>query len=375
MEWLFLLIPIIASGLAKYYHPRRVTTWEVGVPILAGLIAIFVGKMAADHYATSATEYWGGYLVQGNYYEHWNERVSCRHTKYCTRTVKGKTESYPCGTEHSYDVDDHPPYWEIINSNGENWRVPRQDFENLAQEWGNRVFIDMNRSYHTIDGDCYRTNWNQKYENLHPTVTEHSYENRIAASNSVLNYREVPEEEKKQYALFEYPRTSFFCTSVLGYSHPGNTDLDKTNALIARANQVRIWLLCFKNQPLQAAYSQEAYWKRGNKNELVICTSLDAENKIQWSHVFSWTDREELKIHTRQWIEDRTGQVLDVKAFNDFVKPLVEKEWTRKEFAEFSYIAVEPPGWAYVMILVVVIGTTVGTIWWAIANRYTEGYY
>src|SRR5207253_1813312 len=118
------------------------------------------------------------------------------------------------------------------------------------------------------------------YQHLHPTVVEHTYENRIAASDNVLNCRFVPKEERKQYCLFDYPRSKFFCPSVLGYEHPGNIDLDKTNALIGRKEQVRIWVLCFKNQPLQAGISQDTYWKHGNKNELVICTSLDNENKI-----------------------------------------------------------------------------------------------
>lgn len=378
MEWLFLIIPILSAGYAKKKFDRQLVWWEICLPFVACIFAILIGKACADHFTTSDTEYLGGYLINTGYYEHWNQKVSCKHPRYCTRTVsdgKGRshTESYQCGYHHAYDVEDHPEYWEVVDSNGKVWGVDKSDHDRICTEWNNRFFVNMNRPYHTINGNKYQSDWQnaanvKQYETLHPTVVEHSYENRIAASNSVLNYREVPDGEQKQYQLFTYPRSSFFCTCVLGYNHAGNADLDKTNALIGRTKQVRIWLLCFKKQPLEAAYSQEALWKRGNKNELVICTSLDDNNKIQWGYVFSWTEREDLKITVRQWLEDHAGQVLDVKSFNDFVKPEVEKSWERRAFADFKFIEVQPPAWAYVMICLFVILTTGGTLWWGINN-------
>lgn len=368
MEWLFLLIPIVAAGICKMLYPRQLALWEVGLPVFVGVVAIFIGKSTAEYYTSSDTEYLGGFLVKAIHSEAWDERVTCTHTKYCT-DKKGNRKA--CGKEHSYDVDYHPEYWEIADSNEASWRVSRAVFEGLCAEWKNRVFVEMNRRrVHSIDGDAYRTVWDGQYSSLRPSVREHAYENRVAASHSSLNYREISAEEKTQYALFDYPRSDYYCPSVLGYAHPGNGDLDKTNALIGRAKQVRIWLLCFKDQPLQAAHSQEAYWKRGNKNELVICTSLDGGGKIQWAHVFSWTEQETLKITVRQWLEDRSGQVLDVKAFNDFLKPEVEKSWVRKEFHDFEFLDVELSGAAICMIGLLVIAVTAGTLSYGISNDH-----
>ncbi len=59
---------------------------------------------------------------------------------------------------------------------------------------------------------------------------------------------------------------------------------------------IRMWVLLFQSQPLEAALAQEARWVGSKKNELVLCISIDTENVIQRGHCFSWTKVDELKI-------------------------------------------------------------------------------
>jgi hypothetical protein len=54
-----------------------------------------------------------------NYYEDYDERVSCKHPIYCTRTHRDSkghtyTTTYVCGHHHLYDVDYTPPQYEIV---------------------------------------------------------------------------------------------------------------------------------------------------------------------------------------------------------------------------------------------------------------------
>lgn len=66
-------------------------------------------------------------------------------------------------------------------------------------------------------------------------------------------------------------------------------------------HQVRVWVLLFNNLPRETGLLQEAYWVNGNKNELVICIGLN-EDKIMWSHIFSWTESQTIKIELRNFI-------------------------------------------------------------------------
>lgn len=360
MIWLFLLIPVFAIIWAKKNFPGVVGP-KLVIPFVAGFVAIGATNYATEWALTRDKEYWGGWLTQASYYEPWDERVSCCHLRYCTDS-KGK--SYVCGTEHTYDVAYHGPVWELYDSNRHTWSVDQATFDKLCAEWRSRVFVNLHRRYHSINGNEFRSTWDGKYETLHPTVVTHTFENRIAASDSsILRTQDVSAEERAALELFEYPASSFFTPCVLGYAHPGNMDLDKMNAMLAAKEQIRVWLLCYHNKPRQAGLSQENYWKLGKKNELVVCAGLDKDEKIQWAHVFSWSEREDLKIEVRQWLEDRTGKTLDTHQFAEYLRPEIEKKWKRREFADFSFIAIKRPLWTYVLIGLVVSLSTAGSVY------------
>src|SRR3990172_10624960 len=133
--WAAMLIPVLTAIILLVFFGRKTVWWEFALPFLVSIICILVGKMIAISVATSATEFWGSAATDAVYYEAWNEKVNCRHPVYCTRPVtKHKKvthytgtgenrrsyetsesyvdiERYHCGWEHSYDVDDHAPYW------------------------------------------------------------------------------------------------------------------------------------------------------------------------------------------------------------------------------------------------------------------------
>jgi hypothetical protein len=75
------------------------------------------------------------------------------------------------------------------------------------------------------------------------------------------------------------------------------------NALLGRKHQIRVWVLLYRDQPRDISKRQEALWKGGNKNELVICVGLNKANEFQWAEVFSWTKREDLKVSVRDYIQ------------------------------------------------------------------------
>lgn len=355
---LFLIITFISVGYGyyKFQHSDTAIKLSIAFVVLSGLIAFAIPKLYLVSQVTD-TEFWGGYVVNAEYYEDWNERVPCRHSKYET---DAKGNSVYVGTEHAYDVDYHSAYWQVINSNGEIIPITSSKFQQLTQIFGNKTFVDLRRNYHTNDGDMYVTTWNNDKETLQPTVTRHFYINKIQNSTSILNY---PKVDAKSENLFEYPYKSnpFDISSVRpAHKYPGTRDIDVLNALYGASRQIRIWVLVYTDQPLETAHLQEAYWKQGNKNELVICIGINKTHDVQWSHVFSWTDREDLKINIRDYVNSQDK--LDLKALASFLEPEIKTNWERKEFAEFDYITIQIPASIYILTFVVVTLLSIGWI-------------
>jgi hypothetical protein len=267
-------------------------------------------------------------------------------------------------------VDYHPPEWQIVDSNHSTFTISSTKFEGLAALWKNRQFVDMHRSYHSDDGDKYVAVWDKLPESCEFTTSAHWYENRVAVSDSIFNYPEVDEKTRRTYGVFEYPAVNGYNQqAVLGVSDPAaEWKFQYLNAMLGAPKQVRVFVLVFKNQPLQASFEQEAHWKRSNKNEFVICIGVSDANAVQWARVLSWTEVEGLKVDTASHL---TGQSqLDLSELATWLYPQIEKRWVRMPFAKFSYLTVEPPGWAIAITWILTAGLCFGLSWWFVNNEF-----
>lgn len=371
--WFLIFIPALTALILSFGFRKRVTWQEyllvLGVPI----ILIVTAKFTSEYSQTRATEYWGGWMLTAEYYEDWNERVSCRHPKYRTETDSdGDTHQVFDGYEHSYDVDDHPPYWKAVDSNGSGFRLNSVQFEILAKKFGNRTFVDLHRSYHTKDGDKYVTKWTGTPESLELTTVAKTYENRVQASDSVFNY--PPVENAKELGLYEHPKIQgWYQPVVLGLAGPTSWyKLELLNALHGARSKVRVYVLAWQGKGMDVAVKQEAYWKNGNKNELVICVGTDSKFQPQWCRPFGWTQLEDLKIGARDLIMGQ--KQLDLVALSGWLEGKVKGRVVRRDFREFDYLSVNPPFWVIVLTAVVVFMTSIGLAWWSVVNdfRYEE---
>ena len=377
--WGAMLVPLLTAVVLLVGFRHKTVWWEFTVPVVISFLFVLCSKACVETTQTWDTEYWGGVATKAEFYEAWNERVTCSHTKYCTRSVtrngKSSTERYACGKQHSYDVDNHGPVWQLLDSNGIVIALGSKEFESLAQRFGSRQFVELNRSYHTQDGNKYVATWDGNEATLEPVFTEHSYENRVQTSNSIFNFQEVAEADRLSYRLFDYPALKGHAqVSILGEAGPTQAAaealLAKANAKLGHEHQARIFILVFRNQPIQAGILQESYWKRGNKNELVITLGVDELGKVQWAHVFSWTEVEELKIEIRDYVSGLAE--LNLVDVVKTVVPLVESKWERKHFADFSYLTVEPPTWAVILTYLVTVFINLVLSLWIVHNQHQD---
>ncbi len=363
MTFLPMCIPLIAAIIVFYIWQHKIVWWEVLIPAGVSLIIAFGGKNLVETLQTIDTEYHTGWAVGAKYYEEWTEQVTEIYTD-----DKGHTHT------RSYNVYHGPRYY-VNDSNGYTVSIDYQTFLKFCRNFGNKTKKDILRLNQVSwgDGNMYYTVYKNQPEKFVPVTTTHSYENRIEVSNSTFKHLEVPEKTRKQYGIYEYPyiREYYQCPSILGNA-PDKIKADHVltafNAKIGRSKQIRMWILLFKNQPLDAAIHQENYWDGGNKNELVLCIGTNNNNEVQWTYVFSWTKQERLKIDIRNFAREQ--KQFDLVAIVNYMVKEVRSQWKRREFAEFSYLTVTPPWWAIFLNFFFTGLVNIGIYYWAITNEF-----
>jgi hypothetical protein len=375
------VIPVIITIILLVFFKHKTQWWEVGILMGFSVLFVLFCKWICVSSLTSDTEWLGGYVTDVRYYEPWDEEVPCRHEIPCSH-VKTCTDdngkSYDCGYEHSndgyyhaYDVDYHSEYWEAVTTLGD-YGISESRYEQLVKQFGTgKHFVDMNRDFHSIDGDQYRCDWGGQDGTLEPVAKPHTYENRPMVSNSIYKYDEVDTFDIKEYKPFEYPEiTNLWRQDVLlGINNPKlEQRLQVLNSRLGKSKQIRIFLLVFRNQTREAGFVQERYWQGGNKNELIVCVNLYQANKVTWGHVISWTDETAVKVKIKHKIEDNKDVTLD--QIVDTVEESINTDWVRKPFHDFDYLNIEPTTTQVVWTLLLTLFVDVGIAVWIIMNEH-----
>lgn len=368
-----LLIPLIVAFVLYKYFNRNVIWWEFFIPLAASLLFTFIMKFTIEKMQVSSKEYWGSLVDRVEYYEPWNEYIHQTCTRSCCCDSKGQncsTETYDC----SY-VEYHSAYWQIVSTNGEVVGISESEYNKIKEKFNNEQFAELNRNYYTQDGDEYYSKWTNDSATAIPVTTLHHYENRIkAADQSVFHFEEVSKADVKKYSLKSYPEiTGYYkMPAVIGDSSEDALIADKkfqyTNGLLGHKKQVRIFVLIFKNQPIDAGLYQEWYWSGANMNEFVICIGIDKERNVKWCKPISWTRSETLKAEVKNFVQSQTK--LNLQAVADYTQKQVDKEFVRRRFKEFNYLTVEPPMWAVILTYLLTILINVGLSYWIIRNDY-----
>ncbi len=385
--WLALLIPIIVAGVGIAFFHKKLTWWELILPIGFSILIVLIFKFTTISYLTSDTEYRGGIVIKAEYYEYWDSWVhkTCSRQVSCGTDSKGNTkyctEYYDC----SY-CDENPARWKVIDTRGNSFFISETYFKELSQRWNfSPKFVDLHRSIIPhfscgTDGDMYEIYWDNKIETSDATVTEHSYENRVQAAHTSFDYIDVSIEEAKMKKLYNYPlRKGYKQNPVMGLdSVKWMTSAEKIsftkqfeylNGKLGPDKHVKFWLLMFVDAPLETAFLQEAYWDGGNDNEVIMCMSMDRDsNNIQWVQCFSWTPNRQLLVDLREDVSSMKS-VNSLQMYNK-IRDDLRGGYVWKDFKEFDYVSVELPTWSIVTTFFITLLVSVGVIFWGISNEF-----
>lgn len=363
MELLVFLIPFFVSAVLLLFFRKQTTWWEHAVLIIPSLLVGAAMIWAFERAESSDTEYLGSYVTKIRYYEPWNEQV--RRTK---------TYTDPKGISHTqtyYETENHPEYWTYYDHSGRERECSNEEFSAMKDRLqAPSVFVDMHRDYYTRDGDAYEYQWNGQTAQLYPVTRSHEYENKVKASRSVFKFEDISEKEARRIGLYDYPDIHLRdqCP-IIGakFSARQERAIRVLNAQYGPKKEFRLYLLFYRNKPLSIADRQRSYWQGGNKNELVVCVGLDNRNRVVWSDAFSWCDSPVLSIKSRDWFMSHR---LDLCAFASYIEPIVQKEWKRKNFADFKYLSVELSDKQYWGIIILMLLLNIGLSVWVVRNDF-----
>lgn len=366
MIWLFILIPVIAAIILLVFFSNKIIWWEIALLIVPTALIILLMNTIMVSYRTGDTEYLGSYITKVNYYEAWDEEVSCRHSYDCN-----------CSTcyEHSYDVDYHPEYWTKEDNNGDEYQISKKEYDELKSRFAtNTYFVELNRDYHSIDGNAYSTNWAGEPLKSEVITKEHSYTNKVQVSHSIFKFDEIDEKAKLKWKLYDYPLVSgYYQPTVLGYNVDINTNrkLQYINGFYGKSKQFKMFILFFKNQSMDVAFKQRSYWQGGNKNEFTICIGTDNSGKLDWVKCFSWMDKPELEVEVQDYFNEQ-GKI-NLSEFADWMPNQIQQHWHRKQFKDFDYLEIEVTDTQMWWILIIVMIYNIIMSIWIVNNEFENG--
>lgn len=371
MEYLILLIPVIACIILLIFFRKETVWWEYLILLVPSVLLVLIMRLSFETYLTNSTEYYSYYYVKARHTDSWNEWIH----KTCTRRVyagsyKGharyRTETYDC----SY-CKEHPERWLLIDNIGREFYTSEIDFNRVINKWkAKSVFVDMKRKYFTKDGDAQDYYWDKNKLTAETFTQSHSYENKIKASRSVFNFKYISKEEAKELGLYDYPDViERHQNPVIGLKNQSPLDVNSlrfVNAYLGHDKQFRSFILFFYDKPASISEMQRSYWYGGNKNEFVTCVGLNSsDNSMQWINTFSWMDDKTMNVECENYFRGR-GYV-DVDEYSNWLLENANK-WNRKEFSDFNYLEVELTDTQYTWMLVITLIYVIGASLFVILN-------
>ncbi len=366
--YLLALLPAVAWGLSFYYD-KRIAWWEAlagcaaGFAV-AGIIHLLVGfMMPMDKQTVSGQVYSLRRMPPWTeYYEYAVYRTETR-----TRTVSdgknSRTETYTVEVFDHWEPTSefHPEQWYATTTFGE-WIIDEQRHANIhamfkapempiagcRTNWGHHAsrLLSGDPNDYTVDDASHY---------VYPVADTWTFENRIILAPTIYQFEQVPAGIR----VYPWPEVHDRFTSerLLGTASStfGITAWDQLNACLGPSVKVNLIAIGFpSDSTISLGHWQEAAWKGGKKNDLVICWGGGTPTVPGWAYVFGWTDKNLVKRNLETLIlrGDLSNKTLPA------ISDEVAAHYKLKDFEhDFAYIHIDPPRWSWVALIAAMIAT------------------
>lgn len=363
--YLVALIPVII-GAVIWVKDNQVTWWEWLAGSGIGFLLAIIFHLMSFYSMTGDIETWSGRLTIATFHPQWVEEYQEMHTRTVGSGKNARTEVY-FTTEHRT----HYEHW-TTQGTLDSYRITHNFYNVIAERFG--CVPKKTRAYKSgFDGgdpNIYvATNITG---HVIPTVDVRQWTNKVQASPSVFSFVKVPESIK----VYEYPPNPSVWESgrLLGTAKAvGIYEWDQMNARLGPTKKVNVIMVGFPagTETMIGQY-QQAKWIGGKKNDLVITYAGSPGQKPEWVFTFGWTEQEIVKRNLDQIVANMT---ID-KDLIPQIEEEVRRNYTIKDWDKFDYLGIEPPGWSYIVFLIVMALAQGGFYFFAHMNEFRtlEGY-
>lgn len=349
------VIAVIVSFAFEYF--KGTNFWRG--TIVSAMVLVFTFSVVVIDYLvqTYDTEVWSGTVINWYHKDAYDEW----HPESCTTTTDRHGNSTTSCT---------PGYWEHHNAVNK--------IKTTDNGW-------MKVTY-SPDGYLFNDDWPASASELKqmwppgtPSASVHRYENKVQASYSLYKIDGIDEKDFPDLPKYPNAVTSFITINRIVGDVPNkekanqvlnqkNSELNKFIPDPERPGKKRSWKqvnIIFvnvgENKDENYGYALQNAWKNGNKNDFIVSFSMNRNGKLNWVHVFSWSEVEILKMEVRDYLMNK-GKVTDFVPVVKKVSKMVAEKFERKQFADFSYLKVEVSEIAQIII-------------WILAGVTLEGQY
>ncbi|PKF63514.1 hypothetical protein CW745_01290 [Psychromonas sp. psych-6C06] len=314
MEFIIFFIPVALLLLVKYWFPKRITFFEVGV----GVVLITLSAYLVFHY-NIFSKIIDEEILNGEVIEKVRINVDCGHSYNCECNGSTSTETCTC-FEHSHDID-----WKLKTTVGDITisRVDRQG-TTPPEDWVNAYASE-------------------------PVSRVGLYENYLqGAESSLFNDKHFVVETRFKHLIPSYPieiynNYRFNHALAMEVSVP---DLGEWNNLLAESlkklgpeKQVNVLMLMVNTDDASYARSLEKSWLRGNKNDVIVVVGSTNYPHINWVEIVSWTPSELFKVQLRDEIKAQ-GTLIPAQII-PIIENHVRTKYIRLDMSQFEHLKSE----------------------------------
>ena len=98
-----------------------------------------------------------------------------------------------------------------------------------------------------------------------------------------------------------------------------------------------------------------------------MCVGIDKNKNVKWCNTFSWCDSPVVGVKSRDWF---MSNPVNLEQYAEYIGPIVEMEWRRKNFEDFDYLTIELTDGQYWAIIILLLIFNIGMSSLIVTNNY-----
>lgn len=360
--YLLAMLPALIWGLSLYWD-RRIVWWEALAGCAAGFAVAGLVHACVGFFMSMDKQTVSGQVFSERRSPAWTEYYE--YPVYRTQTVgSGKSRTTIVVFDHWQPTAEfHPEQWFVTTTFGE-WIADPQRYTNIQTTFKDsehpQAGLRSNFLHHNsylLTGDPNDYIINNKTNYVYPVVDTWTFENRLILAPTIYKFEDVPKDKP----VFAWPEVhDHYCSErLLGTASATFTITawDQLNACLGPSVKVNLIAIGFPaDSDISIGHWQEAAFKGGKQNDLVLCYGGGPATKPTWAYVFGWTDKNIVKRNLETLLlsgelGDKLLPTISAEVANNYVVKDFKKD--------FAYVHIEPPAWSYFLLVFTMLGTQI----------------